>query len=201
MGTAERKEREKHEMVKLILEAARKLFVEQGYDNVTIRNIAQEIEYSPATIYLYFKDKDEIFFTLQSRAFEEFHKIQKSVQSIEDPLERLMAHGKAYVKFAFENPEYYDLMFIMKEPVKAITSLEEWKGGASSYDLLRQNVRECIERGLLNTKDVETASFALWSFVHGISSLKIRRGMMIPEQYLQYLVDGAFKFLMSNLKK
>jgi len=201
MGTQERKQREKKEMKRHILDAALKLFVDEGFENVSIRRIADKIEYSPATIYLYFKEKDEIFFTLQGEAFERFYEIQMSVQSIKDPFERLMAHGESYVKFAIENPELYDLMFIMKEPVKKINSFEQWKTGSKSYDLLRKNVKECVEANLLNNNDVEIVSFALWSFVHGISSLKIKRGMIIPDEYMKYLIDGAFEFLRTGMRK
>ncbi len=201
MGTSERKQREKKEMTRLILDTALKMFIDDGYDNVSIRKLAEKIEYSPATIYLYFKDKDEIFFTLQNEAFGKFYETQMSVQSIEDPFERLMAHGRAYIKFALDNPELYDLMFIMREPVKDVANLEQWKTGSRSYDILKKNVRECIEAGLIKSGDVESTSFALWAFTHGVSSLKIRRGMMIPDEYVQYLIDGAFEFLKTGLGK
>lgn len=201
MGTQERKQREKKEMTRHILDAALKLFVEEGFENVSIRKIAKEIEYSPAAIYLYFKDKDEIFFTLHREAMDKFYQAQLSVQSIQDPFERLMAHGRAYVKFAIDNPELYDLMFIMKEPVRNISTPDQWKSGSRSYDILRKNVKECIDSKLIANTDVETVSFSLWAFVHGISSLKIRRGLMIPDEYIQYLIDGAFEFLKTGLGK
>ena len=69
MGIAERKEREKQEMRTLILSTATNLFVERGYDSVSMRNIAEAMEYSPATIYLYFKDKNELLYTLSEEGF------------------------------------------------------------------------------------------------------------------------------------
>jgi AcrR family transcriptional regulator len=100
LGISERKEREKQEMVDLILDAAMKLFIEEGYDNVTMRKIGDRIEYSPTTIYLYFKDKTEIFSELLNIAFDKFYESQMSVQSIDNPKEKLLAHGLAYIKFA-----------------------------------------------------------------------------------------------------
>ena len=70
MGVKERKEREKHDMRELILKAAHQIFVDKSFEEVSIRNIADEIEYSPATIYLYFKDKNEIFYALHTEAFK-----------------------------------------------------------------------------------------------------------------------------------
>ncbi|HYQ86264.1 MAG TPA: helix-turn-helix domain-containing protein, partial [Bacteroidota bacterium] len=71
MTVAARKMREKEEMKTLVLETAMKLFLDEGFGNVSIRRIAENIDYSPATIYLYFKDKDEILFALHSAGFEE----------------------------------------------------------------------------------------------------------------------------------
>ena len=199
MGTKERKQRDKKDMTDSILDAAMKLFLSQGYKNVTLRKIADEIEYSPATIYLYFKDKEEILLALQTRAFEKFYTAQKSVQNIEDPVQRLMAHGEVYIKFAIENPEQYDLMFIMEQPL--IKKPEEWHTGMNSYDLLRQNVKECTDRGLLKFDNYEAASFALWAFVHGIASILIKRGMMVPDEYKDSMINGAFEFLRQSMYK
>ena len=69
MSVADRKEREKEEMKARILEAAKKLFLENGFEKTSIRNIAEEIEYSPGTIYLYFKDKNDLLFALHQQAF------------------------------------------------------------------------------------------------------------------------------------
>lgn len=201
MGIKERKERDRKVMEKQVLDAAMKLFLKEGYRNVTIRKIAKQIEYSPATIYLYFKDKEEIFFTLQKRAFEKFFEVQNSVQHIKDPAKRLKEHGKVYIKFALENKEYYDLMFIMSDPVMALKDPKDWETGNKSYDLLRSNVRDCIEAGFMKSKDVESTSFALWSFVHGISSILIKRGFMVPDPYKKKMLDGAFLFLEENFFK
>jgi AcrR family transcriptional regulator len=195
MGITERKDREKQEVRKMILDEAMKLFLEEGYKHVTLRKIAEGIEYSPGTIYLYFKDKDEILYTLQTIAFEKFHKAQNFVQEIKDPRERLVAHGKAYIKFALENREYYDLMFIMAEPFKKIHSPEDWTEGLDSYNLLKENIKDCIGAGILPEADVEIAAFAFWSYVHGIVTLVIKRGMMFPQEYIDYLVDGAYGYL------
>ena len=69
MSVAHRKQREKEEMRELILDASRSIFLEKGYHQTSIRNIAEKIEYSPGTIYLYFKEKDEIFHALHEEGF------------------------------------------------------------------------------------------------------------------------------------
>jgi AcrR family transcriptional regulator len=199
MGINERKNREHKQMEKIILDAAMKLFLAKGYKNVTIRGIAKEIEYSPATIYLYYKDKDDIFWALQRRAFGKFIKAQLSVQSIKNPLDRLKAHGKVYIDFAAENSQYYDLMFIFEIPNCPPPKDEQEEN--LSYDILRRNVKECIDAGLISAKDVEVVSFAMWAYVHGICSLMIKRGNFLPPQHVEYLKKGSLEMLDIFFKK
>ncbi len=200
MGITERKELEKLEMRKLILANAMKLFLEEGFENITIRRIAEKIEYSPAAIYLYFKDKDEILYTLHSEGFEELYRRQRRTLSIKDPLTRLRKQGEMYISFALENPEYYDLMFIMRGPAKKIIEKKEWDVGLRSYEFLKKNVKECMEAGSLPRADIDVASFSLWSHVHGIASLIIRdRCAMFSKEQISYFVKGALNFTLEGL--
>src|SRR5689334_8977454 len=116
MGVSERKERQKEEMRQLILNAAMELFLGEGYDSVSIRRIAEKMEYSPATIYTYFPEKDDILFALHNQGFEELYKRQLEVLPMTDMRKRLLKHGELYIRFGLENPEYYNLMFIMRSP-------------------------------------------------------------------------------------
>jgi len=203
MGIAERKEQEKSEMRGLILKTAMNLFLDKGFENITIRNIAEKIEYSPATIYLYFKNKDEILFVLQREGFEKLYEHQISSLKLDDPLKRLHKHGEAYIQFALENSEYYDLMFMMRGPVKEMQDINNCDIGLKSYELLKTNVEECMEAGLFPRTDIDVAAFSLWSYVHGIASLIIRGGgIMFPEERINYIVEEALNFmLVSNNKK
>ena len=196
MGVKERKDRQKTEMREAILSAALKLFSDDGYDNVTMRKIADEIEYSVGTIYLYFKDRDEIFFELHKMGFEEFYKRQLAIQNVTDPLQRLTDHGLAYIQFAIDQPQYYDLMFISRIPAKTIKKQHEWISGNRTYDILKLNISQAKEAGYFKNIDVEVAAFSLWSFVHGISSLFVRdRMVMVSAEAVKSLVTGALKFL------
>jgi len=180
MGITERRKKEKADMTQSILDAALSLFIEQGYDNVSIRKIAEKIEYSPSTIYLYFEDKDAIFFELHNSGFTELYKHQLEVQNIHDPKERLLAHGRAYLNFAFEHQEYYDIMFIVRSPGKFIDKYKNWECGDRAYNLLIQNVKECIEAGYFRDQKPEGVAFLLWSAMHGMASLLIRKRLTLP---------------------
>lgn len=180
MGISERREKEKKEMKQAILDAAMALFIEDGYDSVSIRKIADRIEYSPSTIYLYFEDKDEIFFELHNIGFAELYSHQIETQKIADPKERLLAHGRAYLSFALEHTQYYDLMFISRAPGMKIKKFNHWECGDRSYDLLRKNIVECKEAGYFKDKDdIDAVSFVFWSIVHGMVSLHIRNRILL----------------------
>ncbi|MFN8429397.1 MAG: TetR/AcrR family transcriptional regulator [Spirosomataceae bacterium] len=202
MSVADRKEREKEEMKARILEAAKKLFLENGFEKTSIRNIAEEIEYSPGTIYLYFKDKNDLLFALHQQAFGVLMASFMNVATISDPFERLIALGHEYLRFAFDNPELYELMFLLTAPIEALDCCNEvWEDGRRSYDLLKMVVSECQQAGYFKNIDLEDLSLIIWSAVHGLVSIHLRRRSMIfsEEERLPRLYR-AFDLLTPMLK-
>ena len=105
MGIKERKERDKDNMRKIIIDAAFDMFLIEGYDGTSLRKIAKKIEYSPGTIYLYYKDKDALFFEIQAICLRNLLNAYQEVVKLENPFERLRQMGHAYMKFNIENPQ------------------------------------------------------------------------------------------------
>ena len=177
MSTAERKAREKEALKMLILKGAKKLFLERGIEQTTIRNIADEIDYSVGTVYVYFKDKNAILHDLHSIGFQELGGYFTELFAIKDPMERLRKMGFTYLKFAMENSEMYDLMFIVKAPMEFIESTEKeaWNEGAETFGALKKTVEECMKEGHFEGHSLEALSFMIWSLVHGMCCLEIRQ--------------------------
>jgi AcrR family transcriptional regulator len=202
MGISERRIKEKAEMKQAVLDAALSLFIQEGYESVSIRKIAERIEYSPSTIYLYFKDKDEILFELHNLGFDALYRHQMEVQSIPDPLERMMAHGRAYLRFAIENQEYYDIMFIVRSPSKFIEKYKHWDCGDRAFGLLITNVQACIDVGYFKGQNSEAVAFLLWSVVHGMAALIIRKRLILPvsESSDAGLLEGSMRVLRSLIR-
>jgi len=177
MSTAERKAREKEALKMLILKGAKKLFLERGIEQTTIRNIADEIDYSVGTVYVYFKDKNAILHDLHSIGFQELGGYFTELFAIKDPMERLRKMGFTYLKFAMENSEMYDLMFIVKAPMEFIESTEKeaWTEGADTFNALKKTVEECMNEGHFEGHSLEALSFMIWSLVHGMCCLEIRQ--------------------------
>ena len=175
MGIAERKERQKEELKALILKAARKLFVERGVGQTTIRNIADAIDYSVGTVYVYFRDKNEILHALHTQSFADLGGQFKVLYNVKDPMERLRAMGKVYITYGLENPDMYDLMFTLKAPMEFLETIQkdEWDEGKAAFDVLKTTVKECMDAGHFKGHNLEPLSFLIWSCVHGMCSLEI----------------------------
>src|SRR5215470_8356879 len=109
MGVIERKAREREELKQQILDAVWELFVREGYENVSMRKIADKIEYSPTSIYTYFKDKDEILDCLCEETFLHLHKHKLATvhQMENDTLESLKKKMETYIRFGLEHPDHY----------------------------------------------------------------------------------------------
>lgn len=174
MGVAERKERHKEELKKEILNAAKALYLEKGYEATSIRNIAEKIEYSPATVYLYYKDKDEIMHGLHREGFKMLQEYFQSLFGIADPFVRLKALGKAYIQFALDQPEMYKLIFLMEEPMAHVDKCldEEWDEGQGAYESLYNTVKACQEVGYFKEFETHGISFMIWSTMHGLCTLR-----------------------------
>ncbi|WNJ16978.1 TetR/AcrR family transcriptional regulator [Pontibacter sp. G13] len=201
MGIAERKAREKQEMRTKIIQAAQEMFVELGYDKTSIRKVADRIEYSPATIYLYFKNKDDLFFEIHELLFNQLAENLRKTDPIEHPIERLRDMGRRYIQFGMENPMYYDLMFIARAPMNAIHEEESWECAFETFDVLEKTVKDGIDQGYLRDMDPGVLSFTVWSHVHGMVSLYLRDRMkMFPPEIQIPLMNQSLDTMLDMLQ-
>src|SRR5271165_7469882 len=107
MGVKERRERAKLETREMILEAARELFIQEGYEGVSMRKVAEKIEYSPTAIYGYFADKEELFRELCHEDYARLAEVFMSSAMSTDPIARLRQIGAIYMDFGIRNPNHY----------------------------------------------------------------------------------------------
>ena len=170
MGTTERKDRERQAVRDSILDAARDLFVAEGYRNVSIRKVAERIEYSPAAIYSYFESKDDIFYALAEEGFRRLSAKVRSSVGQADPLEEIRAGWWAFYEFSKEQREFFELMFVDRS-VPKIT--DQWEGFEVLQQLLGASVASLqrgIDAGVLpSTLNPHTAMHVLWGALLGPS--------------------------------
>ncbi|MDX2304496.1 MAG: TetR/AcrR family transcriptional regulator [Microscillaceae bacterium] len=203
MAISDRKEREKEERRRLIIDTATKLFREHGFEKVSLRNIADQIEYSPTMIYLYFKDKNELLHALHTEGFRMLkQRFDAALASLSDPWERFKVLGETYVRFGLENPEYYELMFMSGEPMQTEMTEDAWNEGLLSHACLESEVKNCIASGYFPGHEFRILSFTVWCFVHGMVSLAIKdRLKMYEEEERESLLQRTMEIMMSFLEK
>src|ERR1044071_9149337 len=184
MGTKERQDRERQAITASILSAARDLFIAEGYQSVSIRKIAERIEYSPAAIYSYFSSRDDIFLAL---AAEGFHLLDAKVQSAMktgDPLENVRGCWWAFYQFSQEQPAYFQLMFVDRS-VPRIT--QEWEGFEFLQQMLNDavtSIQKAIDVGALpSTVNPNVAMHMLWAALIGPAVVGIRHRLVSGEDY------------------
>src|SRR5262245_37024994 len=116
MGTKERRIRERQETREMILDAAREMFAEEGFEAVTMRAIAARIEYTPTAIYHHFENKQALLSELCQRDFANLASHFKGSATTIDSVERILAVGEAYLRFSEQYPAQYRFLFMTALP-------------------------------------------------------------------------------------
>lgn len=171
MGITERREREREEVRRKILDAAHDLFASEGYERVTMRRIADAIEYSPTTIYNHFEDKDDLVDALCEDHFARLLGVIRAQSPPEDPLDWIRQLGHGYAAFGLENPNHYRFMFMTATKFKDGHELSA--SGQQAFGLLRAAVERAVASGQFRAGDVDTISQVLWANIHGAVALLI----------------------------
>ena len=206
MGVSERRAREKEALRQSILDAATQLIVENGHENLSIRKIAEKIEYAPSTIYLYFQDKFEI---LASICVEVFEKLTESLEAIaseeSDPILGLRRGLRCYIEFGLANPSYYQVTFMTPLPSREDKQrhpvpegeLSPDQAGIRCYDCLRKSIQRGIDAGVFKQSDTHLLAQSVWLAVHGLTSGLICMGhdTEFPWVERQRLIDGQIELL------
>jgi AcrR family transcriptional regulator len=180
VGVKERREREKSETRDKILDAARELFATEGYEGVSMRQVAEKIEYSPTAIYVHFADKNELFRELCHQDYARLAEVFQSSVMSTDPIERLKQTGEIYVDFGIRYPNHYKFMFMTPHPPHEFDEEDrEMQGNPEmdAYAFLKWAVQQAIDGGCFREelRDAEIISQTLWAAVHGVISLQIAK--------------------------
>ena len=201
MGSRERVGREKEAVRTAILQAARELFVSEGYRNVSMRKVAERIEYSPAAIYSYFPAKDDIFFALAEEGFRLLATTgDRVMQEQADPLEAVRELFWAYYRFSQEQPQFFELMFLDRT-VPQIS--REWERFSFVLEMTRgvsTLVQRCIDSGVFAAGTNPDAAFhVLWAATHGPAAIALC-GRLSPGEDPDALARDAIETALAGLR-
>lgn len=179
MQAPDRRTREKAKLREKILDAARALFTRHGYEAVTMREIARQIDYTAAAIYYHFPNKETLLRELCENDFRSLSNYFKRLGRIADPVERIRQIGLAYVNFGLEYPQHYRLMFLTPHPEPPLEQITIERGNPDedSYAFLLGAVQEAIVAGRFRPElqDANLVTQVIWSGVHGLVALYLTK--------------------------
>ena len=175
MGVKERQERDREQLRARILDAARELFVAEGYRNVSIRKIAEKVEYSPAALYSYFPSKDAVFFALAEEGFRKLFEFTNDPSvTTGDPLSAIRHGFLRYYQFSRAHPEYFDLMFVDRSVPKISHEWERFGFVEQMIDEVRGLIKRAVDEGQFPTDtNPDVAFHILWAAIHGPATVAV----------------------------
>lgn len=175
MGVKERQERDKEQLRASILDAARELFVAEGYRNVSIRKVAEKVEYSPAALYGYFPSKDDLFFALAEEGFRKLFEYTNDPAVMNgDPLNAIRQGFLRYYQFSRQHPEYFNLMFVDRSVPKISREWERFGFVEQMIDEVRALIQRAIDADQFPPDtDPDVAFHILWAAVHGPATVAV----------------------------
>ena len=209
-----RREHQKQELREAILREASREFLEHGYESFSLRRVAERIGYTPTTIYLYFRNKDELLLETVQDGFTQFDEaIAAAAKGPRTPLKRIEALGRAYIHFGLDHPALYRLMFMQRSDFYFMPRLvgrgslqDKTRPGnaepspiqhrALAQELLICAVEEAVAQKAIVRRDAVQTADALWAGVHGVVALATsplmtrEQAEAVGEQLLRLLIQG-----------
>jgi len=197
-GSQKRREQQKEDLYQTILKAAGDIFLQRGYEDFSLRQVAEAIGYSPGTIYLYFDNKDELLRALANQGLASFSQMLKTASaSSADPLARMSALARGYVTFGLQNPAFYRLIFMERPDFFVHETLENAPKWEETFAIWRGIMGDAIQAGKIRADDPLQTSDAIWSMLHGIVALAnrmpdftVERALGAAEVAIQMIIKG-----------
>jgi AcrR family transcriptional regulator len=177
MGVKERRARQRTLLRQEILDAARDILVRDGYEGLSMRKVAEKIDYSPTAIYLHFQDRDELVFQVcQDLMAGLVRELRRLEEQTTDPLAGLRKGLRTYIDFGLTHREHYTAAFII--PHATTPEMEARYNDPASmtgqaFGILVKMVVACMEKKKIAASDPMVTSRALWAAIHGITALLI----------------------------
>ena len=204
MGIKERQERDREAVSRAILDAARDLFVAEGFQNVSIRKIAERIEYSPAAIYGYFPSKDDIFFALAEEGFrllgDPAAVRHDPVLRTASPHDRVRAIFWRLYEFSRDQPQYFALMFVDRSVPRISREYERFAFAREMKQRIIEELRACIDSGELPVSlDPHVAMRTLTVGVVGVAVMRLSE-RLAPGENADLLAADVLNVTLAGLR-
>lgn len=202
VNSQSRRVQHKAQLRQSILDAAGALFLAEGYDGISMRRIAEKIGYTPTTIYIHFKNKDDMLLALLEEGYAQFGEALAEVAGRKrDPVRRLAAIGSAYLEWGLAHPMHYQLMFMRRADFLAVSLAASRDGRVDSFGVLLAAVQAALDAHAIREGDAMAHSLALWAVVHGVVALAVMMpAEMFSSAQMQRVGEMALETHLEGLK-
>jgi AcrR family transcriptional regulator len=174
-----RRARQKALLHQEIIDAARDILARQGYEQLSMRKVAERIEYSPTAIYLHFEDKRDLVFQVCEETFGRLvHELESLDAEVKDPVQRLREGMRRYIAFGLRHPQHYLATFVAVPHEQLPEDIARYNNPASNgmraLGILRACVVACSDAGKFRKVDPDVTARGLWAALHGVTALLIQ---------------------------
>ncbi|RDC66534.1 TetR/AcrR family transcriptional regulator [Adhaeribacter pallidiroseus] len=197
MGIVERKQRQKEEVRESILRAAWTLVLAEGWQALSIRKIADAIEYSIPVIYNHFENKEAILLEFTKEGFRLLNKqLEAAKQHQNTPAQQLEAIAQAYWNFAFTNKQFYQLMYGLGMPTCEVVQQIPEMGSFSNT--MQETIKNLIASSKNPAADYLLKFHTFWSLLHGLVSINLTGRSEAPAKLNQLVLQDAVQGFIRN---
>jgi AcrR family transcriptional regulator len=181
-----------------ILEVSKDLLLSQGFSKMSMRRIAKRADVSATSIYLHFKNKDDLLLALVEESITRLNRsLRDALDSNAGPVEQLDALAHAYIRYALENPKEYEIIYMVRPEEMPKYPKEKFQQVRDSYELLAGVIREGKKNGDLEVDDPLLSAYTLWAQLHGVVSVVLSKrldtrvpGEKFIEQAIDHIIQG-----------
>jgi len=199
VSAKDRRENEVRQMRQAILKAACDIAAEAGWREVTVRKVAERVEYSPAALYEYFSGKEAILLALMREGFQLLAQDMRAVPEGGDAVERLVAVAQSYWDFAFRQPELYQVMHGLDGV--SFGTAETPQEAKDAFVALRDAVRAVFPGDGSSGRDLYDEVDTFWATLHGLVSLTMAGRIKDGRERAATLVEPAVALFIAAWQK
>jgi len=181
-----------------ILQVSRSLLIKDGFGKMSMRKIAREVNVSATSIYLHFKNKDELLLALIESSISHLSDaLQKQLNKGDDPIRKLEKMADGFIYFALNHPQEYEIIYMVRPEEMPKFPKEKFDQIRKVYELLADIIEEGRQKGILQVDDPLISAYTVWAQMHGVASVVISKRLdtRIPtktfvEQAVDHVIQG-----------
>ncbi len=159
-----------------ILEAGRRMLLDEGFDSLSMRKIAREIDVSATSIYLHFKNKDHLIYSLIEEGIGELNRSIRRIADLDcEPLQKIEKIARSYIAFGLDRPQEYEVIFMVRPEEMPRYPKEKFRKARLGYEMLASVIREGNEKDYFLEPEPLTSAYAIWAQLHGVTSVILNK--------------------------